>query len=343
MTRRLARASRSEVLIDSQYSSGGRKRNNTTSGGRATIPTPGTKPTPTPRPSCTSGGGRCSQRAPTPPSSTRTPTRTTTSSACTRRSSRPATSGGIPREPGRSARGSLLRGAAVLVDDDLLALHLPAHRLLALDHLGAQTHPLGGDHLDAHHRTLGVQDDLVRQTARTRRRHPGGRRLRLHERLARPLVGGIHGYLLHPDLLAPNGDGDLHLLGHHVLDQPGAGGGHPLGAHPELLLAPRHRAVGGGGRGRCLGGGRRRSRRRRRRWRHGRDPLGRSGCQVGVRLLLDALLLDALPLDALPLNALPLNALPLNALPLDALPLGSPLLDPVVTAELGLLRGVEVV
>src|SRR4051794_17369489 len=88
ITRRFARASRSEVFSDSQYSSAGRKRNSTTSGGISTSPRPGTKPTATPSSSCTSGAGSRTRGASTPPSSTRTPTTTMISRPLTRQSCR---------------------------------------------------------------------------------------------------------------------------------------------------------------------------------------------------------------------------------------------------------------
>src|SRR5580704_5257820 len=80
MTRRLLRISRSDVVRLSQYSSAGRNRSSTTSGGRCTRRSTGTNPSSAPQASRSTRGATRKRRAATAHSSTARPKTTTSSS-----------------------------------------------------------------------------------------------------------------------------------------------------------------------------------------------------------------------------------------------------------------------
>ena len=149
-----------------------------------------------------------------------------------------------PESAGSAAVGDGALGDGVLVDGDLLALDPLGDGLLPLHDLGPQPDPLDRHDLDGDDRPLRVQDDLARQAA-VPGRLPGRPRGVgvLGQRLARH-VRGVERHLLDPELLAPDRHGDLDLLGDHVLDQPRPGPRHPLGADDETFLGADHPAVG---------------------------------------------------------------------------------------------------
>src|SRR4051794_33396436 len=152
-------------------------------------------------------------------------------------------SGGPPAPPPRrnGGRGSgvvdsaapVVAGTGVLVELDLLLADLAADRLLIANGLGTQPDPLDRLGLGAHHRPFRAQGDLV---LLLRDRRPG---------VGRTPVGVGDRLPFDPDLLVRHRDGDLLVLGHHVLAQPRPPHFLGLGARPQPLLGAGHRGIGG--------------------------------------------------------------------------------------------------